>query len=113
MMTVESIGDVTFVVLTDRLDSVGAAGLAQRFKDTVADKRAVVVDLADVDYIASLAIRFLLFGAKAVNANGGKFVILSPAEYVFDVLKAAGMDQLMPILFDRNEAIAAVKPPAT
>jgi anti-sigma B factor antagonist len=110
MMTVESIGDITNIVLNDRLDSVGAASLARKFKDEVGDKRAVIVDLSDVDYIASLAIRFLVAGAKAVKANGGKFVILSPAEYVFDVLKTAGIDQVIPILFDRNDAIEAVRP---
>jgi anti-anti-sigma factor len=76
----------------------------------VGDKRAVIVDLSDVDYVASLANRFLLSGAKAVKGNGGKLVILSPEEYVYEVLKIAGIDQIMPILFDRSEAIAAVRP---
>jgi hypothetical protein len=49
-------------------------------------------------------------GAKAVKANDGKLVILSPEEYVFSVLKTAGIDLIIPILFDRNEAIAAVRP---
>ena len=48
--------------------------------------------------------------AKAVKANDGKLVLLSPEEYVFSVLKTAGIDLVIPILFDRNEAIAAVRP---
>jgi hypothetical protein len=54
-------------------------------------------------------IRFLLSGAKAVKGNGGKLILLSPDEYVYSVLKTAGIDMMMPILFDRSEAIAAVR----
>jgi anti-anti-sigma factor len=110
MMTVETVGDeITNVVFQGRLDSVGAASVAQQFNAAVGSKRAVIVDLSGVDYIASLAIRFLVVGAKAVNANGGKLIILSPEQYVYDVLKTAGLDLFMPILFNRDEAIAAVR----
>jgi anti-sigma B factor antagonist len=112
MMTVENIGDeITSVIFSGRLDSIGAASVSRRFNDQVSDKRAVIVDLSDVDYVASLAIRFLVTGAKAVKGNGGKLIILSPDEYVYSVLKTAGIDMMMPILFDRSEAIAVVKAP--
>jgi anti-sigma B factor antagonist len=111
IMKVEYIGDdITDVVFDGRLDSVGAASVAQRFNALVGDKRAVIVDLSAVDYIASLAIRFLVSGAKAVKNNSGKLVILSPQEYVHDVLKVAAIDLLIPVMFDRTEAIAAVRP---
>lgn len=111
IMSVENIGDeITNVVFSGRLDSIGAASVSQRFNAQVSDKRAVIVDLSDVDYLASLAIRFLVAGAKAVKGNGGKLIILSPDEYVYSVLKTAGIDLIMPILFDRSEAMAAVRP---
>jgi anti-anti-sigma factor len=111
LMTVEYIGDdIVNVVFRGRLDSVGAASVAQRFTALVGARRAVIVDLAGVDYIASLTIRFLVAGAKAVKGNGGKLVLLSPEEYVLGVLKTAGIDLVVPILFERSEAIAAVRP---
>ena len=110
-MRVEAIeGEIANVVFSGRLDSVGAASVAQRFKVAVADKRAVIVDLSDVDFVASLAIRFLVAGAKTVKSNGGKLVILSPQEYVYDVLKAAAIDTIIPVLFDRSQGIEAVRP---
>src|SRR5438105_1933380 len=109
IMTVEYIGDeITNVVFRGRLDSVGAASVGQRFQALVGAKRAVIVDLSGVDFVASLAIRFLVVAAKAVKGNGGKLILLSPDEYVYDVLKTSGIDLVMPILFDRTEAIAAV-----
>jgi anti-sigma B factor antagonist len=114
IMTVEKIADeITNVVFSGRLDSIGAASVSRRFNAEVSDKRAVIVDLSDVDYVASLAIRFLVTGAKAVKGNGGKLILLSPDEYVYGVLKTAGIDLMMPILFDRSEAIAAVRPDET
>jgi anti-anti-sigma factor len=114
LMSVEYIGDeIINVVFRGRLDSVGAASVGQRFNALVGARRAVMVDLSDVDYIASLAIRFLVTGAKAVKNNSGKLVILSPQEYVHDVLKTAGIDLLIPVLFDRTAALAAVQPDGT
>jgi anti-anti-sigma factor len=114
LMSVEYTGDeITNVVFQGRLDSVGAASVRQRFDAAVGAKQAVIVDLSDVDFVASLAIRFLVAGAKAVKNNSGKLVILSPQEYVHDVLKTAGIDLLIPILFDRTAAIAAVRPDRT
>jgi anti-anti-sigma regulatory factor len=43
------------------------ASVGQRFKSVVADKRAVIADLTGVDYVASLAIRFLVIAARAVK----------------------------------------------
>ena len=111
IVTLEDLGDeIAKVVLNGRLDSVGAASVAQPFRTAVGARRAVIVDLSGVDYVASLAIRFLVAGAKAVNGNGGKLVLLSPQEYVHDVLKTAGIDLMIPVLFDPGEAVAAVRP---
>ena len=50
MMTVEKIGDeITNVVFSGRLDSIGAASVSRHFDAEVSDKRAVIVDLSDVD----------------------------------------------------------------
>jgi anti-sigma B factor antagonist len=108
-VTVDYSGDaITNVAIHGRLDSIGAASVSQNFIAQVAAKQAVIVDLSDVDYVASLAIRFLVAGAKAVKSNGGKLVLLSPGEYVHSILKTAGIDLIIPILFDRGEAVAAV-----
>ena len=102
-------GDVTNVVLRGRLDTAGAGAIDLKFNVVAGAKRAVIVDLSGVDFLASLGIRLLVIGAKAVKNKGGKLVILSPDANVLGVLKTSGVDQMMPILFDRNDAIAAVR----
>jgi anti-anti-sigma factor len=107
-MVVEDIGEVAHVVLRGRLDTAGAGVIDLKFNVVAGSRRAVVVDMAGVDFLASLGIRVLLLGARAVKNKGGKLVVLSPSDGVLNVLKTAGTDALIPIFFDRDAALAAV-----
>jgi len=110
-MQVEDLADgVTNVALRGRLDTVGAGAIDLKFNAVAGSKRAIVVDMAGVSFLASLGIRVLVLGAKAVRNKGGKLVLLSPDENAYAVLKTSGIDEIIPILFDRAEAIAAVRP---
>lgn len=101
---------VTNVILRGRLDTAGANSIDLRFNAVAGAKRAVVVDLSNVNLLTSLGIRVLLLGARAVKSKGGKLVLLSPDPNVRSVLEAARTDTVIPIFDDRNAAIAAVLP---
>jgi anti-sigma B factor antagonist len=112
-MVVEDIdGGVTNVVLRGRLDTAGADAIDLKFNAVAGSKRAIVVDLSNVNLLTSLGIRVLLLGARAVKSKGGKLVILSPDANVRAVLQTAKTDTLIPIFDDRKAAIAAVSPAA-
>jgi anti-anti-sigma factor len=109
-MVVEDIdGGIANVVLRGRLDTAGADAIDLKFNVIAGSRRAIIVDLSGVDFLASLGIRVLLLGARAVKNKGGKLVILSPDVNVSNVLKTAGTDTLIPMFQDRDAAIAAVK----
>jgi hypothetical protein len=59
-------------------------------------------------FVASLGLRLLLNGARAVEKNGGKLVLFRPNENVQSVLRLAGIEKLIPIIFDRPAAIEEV-----
>jgi anti-sigma B factor antagonist len=101
-------GGITKIVLRGRFDTTGAVVLELPFNKIVTDKRRVIVDLSDVNFLCSYGIRVLLFGAKIVNGNGGKLAILCPASGVAKVLKTAGTDTLIPVSTTEDGAIAAV-----
>ena len=108
-MNVEETGSgVAFVILRGRLDTVGADAIDLKFNAIAGTRRAIVVDLSQVDFLASLGIRVLVLGARAVKNKGGKLVIWSPNEGVRSVLSAARTDTLIPIFPDRAAAVAAV-----
>ncbi len=108
-MVVEDIdGGIAHVILRGRLDIAGADAIDLKFNAVAGSRRAVIVDLSGVDFLASLGIRVLLLGARAVKNKGGKLVILAPGDNVNKVLTTAGTDMLIPSYFDRDAAIAAV-----
>jgi len=110
-MDVEELeGGVTTVVLRGRLNGAGVEAVDARFKEVAGSKRAIVVDLSQVSFLTSLAIRMLVLGARAVANRGGKLVLSSPSEGVTSVLQAADIEQFIPLVFDRSAAIAAVRP---
>jgi anti-sigma B factor antagonist len=103
----EASGGVAFVILRGRLDTVGANDIDLKF-NAIAGARRAVVDLSQVDFLASLGIRVLVPGARAAKNKGGKLVILSPNDSVRSALSAARPDTLIPIFPDRAAAVAAV-----
>lgn len=105
----ESDGGITNVVLRGRLDTAGAGAIDLKFNTVAGARRAIVVDLSAVDFLTSLGIRLLVVGAKAVKNKGGKLVLLSPTENVLAVLNMVAIEQLIPVVFDRGAAIAAVR----
>ena len=71
-------------------------------------RRALVVDLSKVSFLASMGIRLLVIGAKTVASKGGKIVLLDPDPNIESVLTTAGIDSVIPIHHDRASAVAAV-----
>lgn len=108
-MQVEELNGVTMVALRGRLDMVGAGAIDLKFSAVAGSKRYIVVDMSAVEFLASLGIRVLVMGAKAVRNKGGKLVLLAPQENVNTVLTSAGIDDIIPVLFDQAAALAAVQ----
>jgi anti-sigma B factor antagonist len=101
-------GGITKIVLRGRFDTTAAVVIELPFNKLVTEKRKLIVDLSDVNFLASYGIRVLLVGAKIVNGKGGSLVILCPDNNVAKVLKTAGMDALIPIHQTEAAAVAAL-----
>lgn len=99
---------VVRVILDGRLDITGAGIIDLQFSAIAGSHRGVIVDLTNVSFLASIGIRTLLLGAKAVQRRGGTFVLLNPADEVEKVLEVTGVTDLMPIFHDNDAALAAV-----
>jgi anti-sigma B factor antagonist len=108
MQTDQIGGTVTKASLNGKLDIAGAHAIDLPFNVMVGSKRAIVVDLTDVTFIASMGLRTLIMGAKAVASKGGKMVLLSPTEDVAKVLEDSGTTTIIPIYNDLSEAVSAV-----
>jgi len=100
--------NVTKVVLSGRIDIAGARELEMPMAVVAGARRAVVIDLSAVEFLASLGLRGIVVSAKSIMSKRGKVVLLAPRPEVQDVIVTTGIDDLIPIFHDEAAAIAAV-----
>lgn len=103
-------GGVTKVVLSGRIDIAGAKEIDMPMNVVAGSRRAVVIDLSGVDFLASMGLRSLVLAAKSIISKRGRVVLLAPQPAVAEVIHTTGIDDLIPIHHDEAAAVAAVTP---
>jgi anti-anti-sigma factor len=100
------------IFLSGRLDTAGSEQIASEFA-TLAEsaKQGVVVDLSAVTFLSSMGIRALIASAKAQQARGGRMVLhVDGNDVVIRTLEATGIDELIPMFDDADDAERALRP---
>jgi anti-anti-sigma factor len=102
-------GDIYKINLKGRMDILGNESIDIKFSGmAAAPNKLFIIDLSEVDFIASIGIRTLLLNAKAIHNRDGKMIILSPDSQVKKVLLMAGIDMVTPIVDTLESAISAM-----
>ena len=107
MISHDDVGqDLRRIVISGRLDTTGTNSIASQLVELVGGpKRAVVVDLSNVKFLASIGIGALITSAKAVAGRGGKMaLVVNEGSSVMMSLEATGVDQLIPIFRTLSDA---------
>lgn len=99
-------GGILLVTLTGSLDIAGAGVLDLPFSVISGSRDKVIVDLTAVDFLASIGVRTIIKTAKPIAQRGGRMVLVNPNEAVQKVLVSTGVDTLVPIVPDRDAAVA-------
>lgn len=108
-MTVEELDNgVTKVVITGRIDIAGAQEIDLPLNVVGGSRRAVVIDLTGVTFMASMGLRGLVMCANSIHSKRGKVSMFGPPDSVAEVIRTMGIDELIPLLSSEAEAIAAV-----
>ena len=107
--TEEMTGGVFKVILDGRLDIEGAAAIDLKMNIIAGSQKAVLVDMQKVSFLGSMGLRALVAPARAIKGRGGKIVIFGPTELVEKVLKSSGVDTMIPIHHELQNAIAALQ----
>jgi anti-anti-sigma factor len=101
---------VTRVRLVGRLDAPGADAIDLRFNAAiVAAGRPAVVDLSQVDFIASMGIRLLVGAARGLQMKGSRLALYGAQGFVRDVLQQTAIDQIIPMADTEPEALARLE----
>ena len=99
---------VTRAILDGKMDIAGAAAVDLKMNVVAGSAAKLLIDLSKVTFLGSMGLRSIVIPARSVAARGGKVVLFSPDASVESVLKAAGIDTLIPIHHDLNAALAAL-----
>ena len=76
-----------------------------RFTTLAASQKALIaVDLSAVSFLASIGMRTLVSSARALMNRGGSMALANPQPLVQQALVAAGIDSLIPIYPNIDEA---------
>lgn len=98
--------DQVLIILNGRLDIAGAAEIETQFSAVSSHAKAAIVDLTATPFVASIGIRLLLANAKALSRRGGRMIVFGCDPQVEKVLRSTGVDNLIPILPTKEDAIA-------
>lgn len=99
---------ITLIKLQGRLDIAGVNQIETKFAAYCSgEKLSVIVDLSDVEYLASIGIRLLVINAKSLKTRNGRMVLLSPTTDVMNVLEITDIPAIIPV-YARLESAEAV-----
>jgi anti-sigma B factor antagonist len=103
--------DLRRIVISGRLDMPGTDSVAAQLTElTAAPKKAVVIDLSQLKFLASIGIRGLISSAKEVQKRGGKMaLVVNKASTVMMSLEATGVDELIPVFGNVADAEKAAR----
>lgn len=106
-------GDIHILSISGRLDPHGGKDL----KDTISaltdseQKGDLLVDLENLEYMASAGFRELFLAGRKLGRKGGRLVVCSLRGEVKRVFELAKFDTAYPIFETREEALAHLKTP--
>ncbi|MBL8755593.1 MAG: STAS domain-containing protein [Planctomycetes bacterium] len=97
---------VTEVVLSGRLDLDGVQAVQDRFTFAIAPRGVpALVDLAGVEFLASLGIGMFVSVAHALKAHKAPLVLFGARPMVHKTLTAAGVHNVLVLAGTRDEAM--------
>ena len=98
---------ISQVALVGKLDVGGLRDVESEFRLITATlQRPTIVDLSDLEYIASLGMGLLITCAQNLHRGGKPMVLVGAHGDVDTALRTAGIDQAIPMVDDLDEAVA-------
>jgi anti-anti-sigma factor len=106
LKVIEKTDEMTRVALIGRLDVAGVGEIENTFLHAaISRKKPVIADLSELTFVTSIGLRMLIKGAKVLKESDAILVLLKPQELVEDTLASAGVDRILPVVHDEDQAL--------
>jgi anti-anti-sigma factor len=104
------IDGVKRVALDGRLDTAGVGAVELTFTAMIVPARApVIVDLADVSFLASLGVRMFIGTARSAAAKGGRVIFYNATPAVAEIIDTMGLAEIIDVVGSEAEALALAR----
>ena len=113
MQVREAEDGITRVELKGRFDIAGAQEVDLRFSAIAGSAKALVVDMGQVSFLASMGVRTLMLTAKTMIRRKAIMAVCAADENVEKVLRSTGFDEIIDLYPDFAAAAAALTKPKT
>jgi anti-sigma B factor antagonist len=101
---------VNCVSLFGRLDILGVQQIESNFAMmTSTQRKSVIIDLARLELMSSIGLGMLISNANNLYAHGKRMVVLNPQKRVERVIRMAGLEQILPIVYSVRDAFEVIK----
>jgi len=109
-ITIQPLGErLVSVKLAGRLDTSGVGSVETQFVSSLVPKgNNAIVDLSDVDFVASMGIRLFVSTARSLNARQAKLALFGARGGVLQVFEMVALGQIIPVCATQADALAAV-----
>src|SRR5215831_5250830 len=109
-MEISSLGEhLVKVRIAGRLDTQGVDRVETRLlASLVPGANSAIIDLSQVDFIASMGIRMLVSAARNLRSRQAMLAVYGAPERVNEVFETVVLGKIIPICSTEAEALAAV-----
>ncbi|MCA9991966.1 MAG: STAS domain-containing protein [Ardenticatenaceae bacterium] len=102
----EIYGKLAEVTVVGRVDSSTSPQLDDKLKELADEKKShIILDLSQVSFLSSAGLRAVVSSLRTSRKIGGNTILLNPSERVLEVLQLAGLDSVIDIYHDKQEAL--------
>jgi len=91
------------------VDASSSIHLEEGLKDAMAASKKIIVDLTELEYISSAGLGVFMSIIQDLENKDIKFVIYGMEPKVFEVFEILGLNQLITIKENKDQALEAIK----
>lgn len=88
--------DELSIKLNGRLDTITSPELEEKIKENIKNKKKLVFDFEELDYVSSAGLRLLLSTQKIMNKQG-EMVIINVNDNIKEVFEITGFDGILTV----------------
>ena len=97
-------GDATVIYARGEIDLASVAHLRDAIEQHLGPHQSIILDLAEVQFMDSHCLRFLVQARGTLTADGGSLVLRNPSEAARRVLTSAQVERYLLIEENRRQS---------